>query len=265
MTTTETSTETKTLTAANAPARINPRIRERRIEVQREAGRKRLRVLLVVSSVLSAVGIAFLIVTSPLLDVDHIPVTGAQHVTAAQVRAASHITAHEHLLFVNTGAAARRIEQLPWIDHSTVKRDFPGTVSISVTEYVPVAYVRASGGVMLVAASGHVIALVPTPPAHTIEVRGVRHAPAAGELLAPTDAAGVVGRLPAALAQRVVAVDVSGNGLALELAGNGEIRLANTDDLAAKAASAEAVLDHLGVAHFAYIDVSTPDRPISHP
>ena len=69
-------TTTPTHTSPRTPPRINPRIRERRIEVQREAGRKRLRVLLVVSSVLSAIGLAFLVVTSPVLDVDHIPVDG---------------------------------------------------------------------------------------------------------------------------------------------------------------------------------------------
>jgi hypothetical protein len=57
---------------------------------------------------------------------------------------------------------------------------------------------------------------------------------------------------------------VSGNGLALDLAAGGEIRLGNTSELGAKAASAQAVLAHLASAPFAYIDVSTPDRPISH-
>ncbi len=90
-----------TTTETKPTARINPRIRERRIEVQREAGRRRLRVLLVVSSVLSAVGLAFLAVTSPVLDVDHIRIVGAQHVTLAQVRAASSVHVHDHLLFVD--------------------------------------------------------------------------------------------------------------------------------------------------------------------
>ena len=35
-------------------------------------------------------------------------------------------------------------------------------------------------------------------------------------------------------------------------------------ELAAKASSALAVLAHIGAAHFTYIDVSTPDRPVSH-
>jgi cell division protein FtsQ len=247
---------------AGASGRIDPRIRERRIEVTREAGRRRLRVLLVVSIVLSAAGLTFLVVTSPVLDVDRVVVSGAHHLTKAQVRAASGVQTHDHLLFVDTGAATRRIEQLPWVESARVRRSFPGTVDVAVKEYVPAAYVRITGGVMLVAANGHVIARAAAAPLHTVEVRGVRRAPNAGELLAPPDAAGIVGRLPAALAQRVAAVDVGGDRLALALVANGEIRLGDSTDLASKSASALAVLGHLGGTPFAYIDVSIPSRPV---
>lgn len=277
MTTTPTDTETGTPsgtksepeeTAAGArpdgalKVRIDPRIRERRIEVIRQAGRRRLRVLLIVSIVLSAVGLAFLVVTSPLLDVDRIPVTGASHVTAAQVRAASGVHVHDHLLFVDLSRATRRIEQLPWVRSATIHRDLPGTLAITVVEYTPVAYVRVPGGVMLVAANGHVIERTKTAPPHTVEVRGVRLAPSAGDLLAPPDAAGIVGRLPAPLALRIGAVDVSGDGLALDVVGNGEIRLGDSSDLGAKATSALAVLTNNGAQRFRYIDVSTPDRAV---
>ncbi len=247
-----------------APARIDPRIRERRIEVQRQAGRRRLRVLLVVSSVLSAAGLAFLVVTSPVLDVDRISVAGALHVTPDQVRAASGVHRHDHLLFVDTGAVARGIEKLPWVERVSVQRDLPGTLRVRVTEYAPVAYARVPGGVMLVAANGHVIARAGAAPPNTVEIRGVRSAPAVGDLLAPPDAAGVAGRLPATLARQVVAVDVSGTGIALVLANNSEIRLGTSADLAAKSASALAVQTYLGATHYSYIDVSNPDRPISH-
>ena len=104
------------------PVGIDPRIRERRIEVQRQAGRRRLRVLLVASSVVSAAGLVFLTITSPVLDVDRIRVAGTQNLTVAQVRAASGVHAHDHLLFVDTGTVARRIEKLSWVEHASVHR-----------------------------------------------------------------------------------------------------------------------------------------------
>lgn len=145
-----------------------------------------------------------------------------------------------------------------------MQRDFPGTVKIKITEYTPTAYVKVPDGVMLVAANGHVIADASTVPPNSVEVRGVRQPPAPGDLLSPPDVAGIVGHLPAALAQSVAAVDVGGNGVALDLASGEQIRLGDTSNLAAKAASALAVMARPGGTHFAYIDVSTPDRPVSH-
>jgi cell division protein FtsQ len=245
------------------PARIDPRIEERLIEVQREAGRRRLRILLIVSCVSSALGLAYLVVMSPFLDVDHVTVTGQRHVTTAQVRGAARVRHGDHLLLVDTGAVARRIERIPWVRAASVKRDLPGTLRVTITEYTPVAYVRVGDAVMLVAANGHVIARVPRVRAGAVEIRGIRRAPV-GDVLAPPGVAGIVPRLPRALAQRVEAVDVSGSGIALELRGGGEIRLGDSSDLAAKAASAQAVLDHLAGTPFSYIDVSTPDRALSH-
>ncbi len=158
---------------------------------------------------------------------------------------------------------ARRIERIPWVSKASVARDLPGTLRITITEYTPVAYVRVTGAVMLVAANGHVIARAAGAPAGTVEIRGVRRAPAPGDTLAPADAANVVPNLPPAFAQQVEAVDVGGTGLTLAMRGGGEIRLGNSSDLGAKAASAQAVLVQLAGTPYAYIDVSTPDRVIS--
>ena len=232
----------------HATARINPRIRERRIEVQREAGRRRLRVLLVVSCILSAAGLAFLAVTSPLLDVDHIRVAGAQHVTAAQVRAAAGVHSHDHLLFVDTGAIARRVERLPWVAHASVQRDLPGHVA---------HHRRASTRRRRTCASRAASCSSPRTARHRARRRPHRRArskcaacaarPGAGELLAPPDAAGVVARLPVALAQQVAAVDVSGRGARARARRNGGRSVSATRAISTpKAASALAVLAHLG-------------------
>jgi hypothetical protein len=48
------------------------------------------------------------------------------------------------------------------------------------------------------------------------------------------------------------------------LASGTQIRIGSSDDLDAKAASAQAVMNHLGTQCYSYIDVSTPNRPLSH-
>jgi cell division protein FtsQ len=214
-------------------------------------------------SVVAAVGLAYLAVTSPVLDVDHVRVDGAGHVTADQVREVAGIENGDALAFVNAGAAARRVETLPWVESAKVHRSYPGTIRIALTEHTPSAFVRAGNAVVLIAPNGRAVARAATPNAGAVEVFGIRQAPKPGEFLAPIDAANVVPRLPRALAERVHAVDVGGGALELRLANSGTIRLGNATDLSAKAASAIAVLSHLGDAPFNYIDVSTPQRPVS--
>src|SRR5690242_1197549 len=125
-----TSTQTREPAKSGAGARIDPRIRERRIVVQREAGRRRLRVPLVLMSVVSVFGLAYLAVSSPLFDVDRVEVRGAHHLRVADVRAAAHVGHHRALLFVDVAAVARRVERLPWVEHATVRRAWPGTLRV---------------------------------------------------------------------------------------------------------------------------------------
>ena len=250
------------MTVTTPANRVDPRIRERRIAVQRALGRRRLRILLVIASVIVATGLAFLVVNSPLLDVDRVQVEGAVRVGAADIRRAAGVHHGDALLFVDTGAVAHRVERLAWVQHATVRRVYPGTLRIAVTEYTPAVYVQDGSGVVLVASNGHAFTRVAHAPAGTVEIRGVRVAPAAGELLSPPEAAGVVSRLPHVLASRVVAVDVGGGGIALDLASGGSIRLGDANDLDAKAAAALAVLARHGDASFVYIDVSTPSTPV---
>jgi cell division protein FtsQ len=244
---------------------VDPRIRERRIAVQRALGRRRLRILIVCSTAIVTLGLAFLVVHSPLLDVDRVQVVGTHELTAANVRGAARVHVHSPLMFLDTGAVARRVETLPWVERVSVRRDFPGTVRIVVTEYTPTAYVRVGNSVVLIAANGRAIARVSRAPAGIVEVRGLRAAPAAGELLSPPEAANIVPRLPVALAQQVRAVDVSDAGIALVVARGGVIRFGNADDLDAKGAAALAVLTQHGDTPFSYIDVSTPSTPVLHP
>ena len=111
---------------------IDPRIRERRIEVLRAAGRRRLRVTLVIASAIVVVGLGYLVVRSPLLAVDHIRVTGSGREPRSKIMNAAGIHAGQSMVFLDAGAAQRRIERLQWIAHARVQREFPDTVNIDV-------------------------------------------------------------------------------------------------------------------------------------
>jgi cell division protein FtsQ len=253
-----------TATPTPTPTRIDPRLRQRRIDVQRELGRRRLRVVIAITGVVGVVGIVVLAVHSPFLDVDSVRVTGANHVTTAEVDAAARVHHRQPLLLLDTGAIARRVEALPWVEHATVTRELPGTLRIAITEYTAASYVHAGNQFVLLAPDGLAIAVTNAAPAGALEVRGVRRAPAIGEMLSPPEAAGVVQQLPPALASQVSAVDVGSDGISLDLTRGGVVRFGPPTDVAAKAAATLSVLASYGAGCFAYIDVGAPSTPVLH-
>jgi cell division protein FtsQ len=242
---------------------IDPRIRERRIEVIREAGRRRLRITLVVASAIIVIGLAYLTIRSPLLDLDHVRVTGARQESASEVQAAARVHLGDPLLFVDTGAIARRVERLPWVERAVVHRDLPGTLRIAITDYVPSAYVRRPDGrVVLIASNGRAVALARITPRVAVEIRGLRVVPAVGALLSPPEAANLMPQLPARLREMVGAIDI-GESFSLDLRSGGQVRLGTPDHLRAKGLAALGVLDRLAGQPFTYIDVSAPQAPVS--
>jgi cell division protein FtsQ len=260
---------------------IDPRIRDRRIEVIREAGRRRLRITLVVASTIVVMGLAYLAVRSPLLDVDHVRITGTRRVSVTAVEQAARVHKGAALLFTDTGAIARRVERLPWVDHASVRREYPGTIIIAVTEFAPTAYVRVSPKVVaLVASTGKVIALTRTAPAGAVEVVGEKVAPKVGASISPPDAANVISHLPKRLAAQVRAVDVGAPSAALVLSGTAgttavckqqvggvqgppQIRLGTFARSRVKGMVALAALDDLAGRPFTYIDVSADRAPVT--
>lgn len=245
---------------------IDPRIHARRLEVARAAARRRLRVTMAVASAVVVAGLAYLVVHSPLLDVDRVRVEGTRNLTADQVVAAAGVERGAPLLVLDTAAAERRVEDLVWVADARVERVFPGTVRVVVSERVVTAYVRRDAGtVVLLAADGRAVALAPEPPAGALEIVGVRRAPDVGELVSPPGAAGVVRDLPGVLAARVARVDVGGAGVTLLLADGPEVRLGDTGRAAEKGAAALAVMEDNADRPLAYVDVSDPAHAVVRP
>lgn len=257
--------------ARDVVASIDPRIEERRAAVERARMRRRRRVLLVLAGIVLAAGGAVLAVRSPLLDVDEVRVVGAARTGEDTVRAAAGITPGEPLLTADLDAARRAVEALPWVDEATVRRDWPGRVVVTLEERTPVAFAVQGGETALVDAENRVLARLPTAEAASattglVELVGLRVLPVPGETLYPRAVAGLRERLPAALADRLVAIDLSrSDDVVLRLLFAPEIRLGDLDDVEAKAAAAAAVLDRLGDAagEVRYVDVRVPSTPVA--
>ena len=217
--------------------------------------------LLVVAGLAAA---AWAVTHSSLLDVERVRVTGTQQATAAQVRRAAGVKTGDAILFIDTGAIARNVERVAWVDKARVERSLGGDVDIHVTERRPAAWVRrAPDRVALVDARGRVLADAAKPPPNLPEITGLRAVPTAGHDVVPTTVADVLEKLPLALGLRTTGVAVANDEIVLALRDGPQVRLGSSTQLAAKARAAVAVLASTAAAPPRYIDVRVPGAPVA--
>ena len=240
---------------------VDPRLRARRIAVKRDAGRRRLRRLLVAASIAAAPLVAAAVAWSPLLAVHRIDVRGAGAERAAVLRAAN-VHDGDPMLLVHAGAAAAAVRRLPEVASARVERDFPTTVTVTVTLRTPVAWAAlAPGRFAVIDAHGAVMAVEPTVPAGLPGLAGVGRVPGLrGRVAAP--AAEAAAALGPDLRSRVTAIVSTPGGLLALVYGGPQVRFGDATHLADKAVAADAVLRAL-VYPASYIDVSVPTAPVA--
>ncbi len=123
---------------------IDPRMRARRIANRRAEGRRRLVwVSAIGGAVVLLIG-AIAVVASPLFDVTNVQVQGAVYTDADVLAKVIDSIKGEPVLLVDTRAAERALEAVPWVERATVVTDFPHTVFIDVRERRPVATFQGS-------------------------------------------------------------------------------------------------------------------------
>jgi cell division protein FtsQ len=259
-----TKTRPQTAPASRSEKAIDPRIRERRVAVVRARGRRRLRWMIGLLVLAALAAAAWAVTHSPLLDVKRVRVTGTQQATAAEVRSVAGVKKGDAILFVDTGAIARNVERVAWVDKARVERSLGGEVDIHVTERRPAAWVRrAPDRVALVDARGRVLADAAQPPPNLPEITGLRGVPGAGHDVAPATVADVLEKLPLALGLRTTGIAVANDEITLALRDGPQVRLGSSNQLAAKARSAVAVLASTAAAPPRYIDVRVPGAPVA--
>jgi cell division protein FtsQ len=245
--------------------RIDPRISARRTAVIKEQGRRRL---LVASATLGAAALlvgGWFLLHTPLFSARSVTVTGDVHESAAQVVTQAGLAGHPPLLDVDTGAAAARLERLPWVRTATVQVSWPDGVHIAVTEET--ARFTAStpagtweslsndGRVLEVSATrppGLLLLTVPEPPGQP------------GTVLSTKDAQGlrVASSLPASFVGQVTAVTVEPAGwVQLALTTPIVVDIGNAAELTAKYEDVSAILAGATLHNGDVIDVSVPDAP----
>ncbi len=244
-------------------ADMDPRIQERRIEILRAKGKKRLRiVLLVVSLLLLTLG-GVIVTKSSLLDVDQIVVNGADGELAVLVSEQSNIQKSTPLLEVNGSDAIRAIEKIPQIKTARISKSFNGTLTITVTKRTPVVASNVGSSWVLLDEEGRVVDRVLELPFNYPVLDGLNDPPQMGEWVSDQvlPAIELAVNLPPILAANVSSVQI-GEMLELNLFGEGKVLFGDGSNQNEKILAAATILEKADLNNLVHIDVRAPKNPV---
>jgi cell division protein FtsQ len=207
------------------------------------------------AGVLGAAWLAYLLLLSAVLGVRSVDVVGTGVLSADEVRAAAGVAAGRPMLRLDVDAVADRVRGLPAVHAVQVERTWPSTVTIRITERVPLAFAPVPGGVRLVDATGLEFATVAAWPPGLPELR-------ASSSEATAAAAGVLVALARpghdGLRAELVAVHAdSPFDVRLVLRGDRTVRWGSVEGSDRKAAVLAVLLSQRGQIY----DVASPDLP----
>jgi cell division protein FtsQ len=169
---------------SSAGRKVASQKRDDRDKRRKEIGRRRLLLgallVLVVAAIAWGLGALW---QAPLFTVDTVKITGTSHLTNAEVRALANVPADATLLRLPKALIVQRVESSPWVSSVVLKRSFPHSILLEITERMPVAMADAGArGEWLVTADGWWVAKRAKEPTGTLaaikDVPGL--APAAG-------------------------------------------------------------------------------------
>ncbi|TQM44633.1 cell division protein FtsQ/DivIB [Pseudonocardia cypriaca] len=247
---------------ADRPATRPPRDPERPLPrpVSKERYRRRRLAALVAGLLLLVTlgfGVRVLLYDAGLFDVELVEVTGAVTVSEADVLAAAAVQARTPLAAVDVEGVATRVAALPPVESVSVGRSWPHTVTVAVTERVPVATVTTSRGPALVDRSGVVYPGAPPPGLPRLTTT-----PRSGDPVTVA-AVTVLTALPDALRAQVETAGASvmapgaPGQVTLRMLDGKEVRWGTPERAEEKAAALTALLTQPGTVY----DVTSPDLP----
>lgn len=235
----------------------DPVARSRRAFARRQRARRWLawRPLALVGAVLVGVGgLLWLVLASPVLDLEEVRVEGVEQMTAGEVLAAAAVP-EEPLATLDLDAVERRVEGLPAVREAEVSRSWPDAVVVRVEEREALAVVAVAGSWRALDAEGVLFRSFPRAPSGLPRIL----TPAGLRSDAVAEGARVVGSLPTALRPRLARIEVrTVDDITLVLRDGRRVVWGSADDSAAKADVADALLAAVQAQVY---DVSVPGQP----
>ena len=224
-----------------AGARLQERARAERSQRRRRVLRLLSRGLLLLVPLLAA---AWVVLLSSWLALDRVEVAGTGRLEPGQVVRAAAVPTGTPLGRVDTAAVEERVAALAPVQDVTVRRDWPGTLTVTVTERTAAAAVREQAGVRLLDGTGVPFATESELPPGLVVLDVEDAGPGDPATRAALD---VHAALPDALRRQVTQVQApSAQAVTLQLADGRSVVWGGSSGSATKAAAVLALLGRPG-------------------
>lgn len=229
--------------------------------------RRAVRILLVACMFASLAAMVWVYIFTGVLNVRRVEVEGNRRLSDDYLRAISGITQDTHLLKMDVAAVERAVMAEPYVKEVEVKRRFPDTVILQVTERVPVGYLVQNGRYHLVDGDGVVVESPDSPPEGIPVITGME-VPVLfpGARLEDPDYGGLAGLLeevPEELREEAEEAGYTGeDGYFLLVAGT-RVIFGPSVDVRHKGEIALAAIREMSPRYggLTYVDVTYPDHP----
>jgi cell division protein FtsQ len=218
-----------------------------------------------------ALGLYMLALKSSLFAIEKVEIKGATPALSRQINSVVKPLRGRSLVGLDRAGVEQEILAIPEVRAARVDRAFPNTLRVIVAREHPIAVLRRGRDAWVIAASGRVVrplrrgrgqdlprVWVPATVAVTV-----------GEPLADSGVNTALGVLTALRSSkhslRPTSVLAHDGDLTLTLGSNTELRFGDSSHAALKLAVAEKILPDIlppSVGSIAYLDVSSPDRPV---
>jgi cell division protein FtsQ len=196
--------------------------------------------------------------------IEEVTITGAtaseRQIKAAVERVAVDMTT----LHLKDGALREAVSQFPTVASVGASTSFPHTLHVTITERLPVAFIKVGPRRTAVSADGY---LLPGASFNPKDLSRIEGPDAQGPRLNSDAAAqaAILGATPAPLRDRLADSqwDDEQGGVVVELDGGPDLRFGDGSRALEKWTAAVAVLSSSEHGSPSYLDVSVPDRPVS--
>ncbi|MEN8112931.1 MAG: FtsQ-type POTRA domain-containing protein, partial [Actinomycetota bacterium] len=136
---------------------MDRKIAERRHEITEERARGRLRWLIWLVLAIAVVGAVVWVLTSPLLAIKDVTVTGAERTDPEAVAYEHGIKPGIATFSARGGPVEEALLEDPWIAEADVVVSWPGSIEIHVRERAPLVVVRNADGAFVAAEDGALV------------------------------------------------------------------------------------------------------------